>query len=197
MTTRSKALPLGLAAVIFISLAASSVSAGDHSFSSVVSHIKSNYRAKQQGFFGAMMLARFAVKVVRPAGVKNFKVAYLRNLDFTDRPGKTEFQADARNLISNEWQPLVQYNSIKENQYTHVYYTQEKDDVKILVVTLQKDEAVIVQAKFSPDKLSKFIDDPKIIGISLNDKNDGNSQDSSKGTPKKEDSDNSEKKPST
>ena len=196
MTTRTKALRLGLVAVIFISLAATSVSAGDHSFSSVVSHIKSNYRAKQQGFFGAMMLARFAVKVVRPAGVKNFKVAYLRNLDFSDRPGRIEFQADARNLISNEWQPLVQYNSMKENQYTHVYYTQEKDDVKVLVVTLQKDEAVIVQAKFSPDKLSKFIDDPRIIGISLSDKNDGNSQDSSKGAPK-ENPDNGEKKPST
>src|SRR5204863_2006844 len=114
MTTRTKAVPLGLVAVIFISLAATSASAGDHSFTSVVSHIKSNYRAKQQGFFGAMMLARFAVKVVRPAGVKNFKVAYLRNLDFTDRPGKTEFQAEARNMISNEWQPLVQYNSMKE-----------------------------------------------------------------------------------
>ena len=175
MTTRTKAVPLGLVAVIFISLAAVSVSAGDHSFSSVVSHIKSNYRARQQGFFGAMMLARFAVKVVRPAGVKNFKVAYLRNLDFSDRAGKAEFQAEARNMISNEWQPLLQYSSMKENQYTHVYYTQEKDDVKVLIVTLQKDEAVIVQAKFSPDKLSKFIDDPKIIGISLNDKNDGNS----------------------
>ena len=194
MTTRTKALPLGLAAVIFISLAATSVSAGDHSFSSVVSHIKSNYRAKQQGFFGAMMLARFAVKVVRPAGVKNFKVAYLRNLDFSDRSGRIEFQADARNLISNEWQPLVQYNSMKENQYTHVYYTQEKDDVKILVVTLQKDEAVIVQAKFSPDKLSKFIDDPKMLGISLKDnKTDSRPHDAPEGA--KEDANKGEKRP--
>jgi hypothetical protein len=194
MTTRTKALPLGLVAVIFISLAATRVSAGDHSFSSVVSHIKSNYRAKQQGFFGAMMLARFAVKVVRPAGVKNFKVAYLKHLDFSDRPGRTEFQAAARSVISSEWQPLVQYNSMKQNQYTHVYYTQEKDHVKVLVVTLQKDEAVIVQAKFSPDKLSKFIDDPKVIGISLKDKTDSDSHDSSEDA--KEDPNKGEKKPS-
>src|SRR6185436_13056150 len=176
MTTRSRMLPLAVAAVIFFSLTATRVPAGDRSFSSVVSHIKSNYRARQQSFFGAMMLARFAVKVVRPAGVKNFKVAYLRNLDFSDRPGRTEFQAAARNVISSEWQPLVQYNSMKQNQYTHVYYTQEKDHVKLLVVTLQKDEAIIVQTKFSPEKLSKFIDDPKIIGISLKDKNASDSR---------------------
>src|SRR6185503_19134949 len=107
MTTRTKALPIGIIAVIFISLAAGSASAGDNSFSSVVRHIKSNYRAKQQGFFGAMMLARFAVKVVRPAGVKNFKVVLLKDLDFSDRPGRSEFQAAARNVISNEWQPMV------------------------------------------------------------------------------------------
>jgi len=179
MTTRTKALPLGIIAVILFSLAPGSTLAGDNSFSSVVRHIKSNYRAKQQGFFGAMMLARFAVKVVRPAGVKNFKVVLLKDLDFSDRPGRSEFQAAARNVISNEWQPMVQYNSIKQNQYTHVYYTQEKDNVKLLVVTLQKDQAVIVQAKFSPEKLSKFIDDPRIMGISLKDKNENDSHDSS------------------
>ena len=126
MTTRSRMLPLAVVAVIFFSLTATRVPAGDRSFSSVVSHIKSNYRAKQQSFFGAMMLARFAVKVVRPAGVKNFKVVLLKDLDFSDKPGRTEFQSQARNVISGEWQPLIQYNSIKENQYTHVYYTQER-----------------------------------------------------------------------
>ena len=175
MKTRTRALPLGIVAVILISVLSGSVRAGDNSFSSVVRHIKSNYRAKQQGFFGAMMLARFAVRVMRPAGVKNFKVVLLKDLDFSDQPGRSEFQAAARQVISNEWQPMVQYNSIKQNQYTHVYYTQEKDNVKLLVVTLQKDQAVIVQAKFSPEKLSKFIDDPSIMGISLKDKNENNS----------------------
>ena len=199
MTTRTKALPLGIIAVILISLAPSSARAGDNSFSSVVRHIKSSYRAKQQGFFGAMMLARFAVRVVRPAGVKNFKVVLLKDLDFSDKPGRSDFQAATRNVISNEWQPMVQYNSMKQNQYTHVYYTQEKDNVKLLVVTLQKDQAIIVQAKFSPEKLSKFIDDPRIMGISLKDKNENNSQDPSKQDPSKEvkeDPNNGEKKPS-
>ena len=70
--------------VMLVTLAPVASFAGDESFSQVVKHIKSSYRAKQQGFFGAMMLARFAVKLVKPAGVKNFKVVLLRDLDYAE-----------------------------------------------------------------------------------------------------------------
>jgi hypothetical protein len=172
MTSRRKrALPIALLALITL-LGSTPAQAGDKSFSSVVKHIKSNYGAKQQGFYGAMMFARFVVKVVRPAGVKNFKVALLKDLNLSERPDRTEFHEATRRLIGNEWQPLVQFNSSRANQYTHVYVQHSKSDVKLLVVTLQRNEAVVAQTKFSPEKLIKFIDDPKIMGISLKDKKD-------------------------
>lgn len=178
MTSRKRFLPIALIAVITL-LCSSPAQAGDKSFSSVVKHIKSNYGARQQSFFGAMMFARFVVKVVRPAGVKNFKVVLLKDLNLSERPDRAEFHEATRRLISSEWQSLVQYNSTRENQYTHVYVHHTKSDVKLLVVTLQKNEAVVVQTKFSPEKLIKFIDDPRIMGISLKDKNDGNSGEAS------------------
>jgi hypothetical protein len=175
MTPRKRVLPGALLLVVLISAAASPVEAGDKSFSTVVKHIKNNYNAKQQGFFGAMMLARFAVKIVRPAGVKNFKVVWLKNLEFQEGR-RDDFQAATRQLIGKEWEPLVQYNSRVNGQFNHVYVQQEKKDVKLLVVALQKNEAFIVQTKFSPEKLIKFIDDPKILGISLKDKTNGTPQ---------------------
>jgi len=51
-----------------------------------------------------------------------------------------------------------------------VFFTQEKDDVKVLVVTLQRNDAVVLQTKFSPAKLVEFMNNPQIMGISLNDK---------------------------
>lgn len=157
--------------VVMLTLAPVASLAGDESFSSVVKHIKSSYHAKQQGFFGAMMLARFAVKMVKPAGVKNFKLVLLRDLDYSDspEPRSAEFHSFIQSKIDPIWTPLVQYSSPREKQWTYVYVTREKEDVKILVVTLQRKDAVVLQTKFSPAKLVEFMNNPQIMGISLND----------------------------
>ena len=155
--------------VVLLSLAGSVASASDKSFSTVVKHITSNYNGKQQSFFGMMMFARLAVKVAKPAGVKNFKVALLRELDYSHgpRPGQSEFHSFIRSKIDPVWLPLIQFSSPREKQWTYVYALHEKEDVKILVVTMQQAEAVVVQAKFSPEKLIEFMNDPKIMGVSL------------------------------
>jgi hypothetical protein len=155
--------------IVLLSLASSPAFAGDKSFSTVVNHIKSNYNGKQQSFFGMMMFARMAVKMIKPAGVKNFKVVYIRELDYTrgPRPGQSEFHSFIRSKIEPVWSPLIQFSSPREKQWTYVYALHEKEDVKILVVTMQKAEAFVVQAKFSPAKLIEFMNDPKIMGISL------------------------------
>jgi hypothetical protein len=157
---------------MLVTLAPAASFAGDESFSKVVKHIKSSYRAKQQGFFGAMMLARFAVKVIKPAGVKNFKLVLLRDLDYTEAPNPRhgQFHSFIQSKIDPRWAPLVQYSSPREKQWTYVFITQEKEDVKVLVVTLQRTDAVVLQTKFSPAKLVEFMNNPQIMGISLNDK---------------------------
>ncbi|HSB12151.1 MAG TPA: hypothetical protein VLM38_21875 [Blastocatellia bacterium] len=159
--------------VALVTLAPVAAMAGDESYSSVIKHIKSNYHAKQQGFFGAMMLARFAVKVIKPAGVKNFKLTLLRDLDYSEGPSPQsgQFHALIRNKIDPRWTPLVQYASPREKQWSYVYVTREKDDVKLLVVTLSQRDAVVLQTRFSPDKLVEFMNNPQIMGISLNNDN--------------------------
>ena len=173
MTTSKRFLTRLSITVLLVSLAPTIALAGDESFSSVVKHIKSNYHAKQQGFFGAMMLARLAVKIIKPAGVKNFKVALLRDLDYSEAPGQQggEFHSFIRSKIDPTWTPLVQYSSPREKQWTYVYVSREKEDVKLLVVTLQAKDAVVLQTKFSPDKLVEFMNNPQIMGITLNSDN--------------------------
>ena len=177
MTTSKRLLTRLSITVVLLTLAPAASLAGDESFSSVVKHIKSNYHAKQQGFFGAMMLARFAVKIIKPAGVKNFKVVLLKDLDYSEAPGpgNGQFHSFIRNKIDPRWTPLVQYSSPREKQWTYVYVTREKEDVQLLVVTLQQKDAVVLQTKFSPAKLVEFMNNPQIMGISLN--NDNRSKD--------------------
>jgi len=171
MTTSKRLLRRFTLTVTLVTLAPVASLAGDESFSQVVKHIKSNYRAKQQGFFGAMMLARFAVKVIKPAGVKNFKLVLLRDLDYTEAPSPKNghFHSFIQQKIDPRWTPLIQYSSPREKQWTYVFITQENDDVKVLVVTLQRNDAVVFQTKFSPAKLVEFMNNPQIMGISIGD----------------------------
>jgi len=179
MITRKSLFTRLLIVAALLSLAPPIASASDRSFSSVVKHLKSNYRAKGKSTFGLVNFARFAVKLIRPAGVKNFKVAMLSDLQYQEHPapGTIEFHSFIRNTVNPLWKPLFQYNGRLKGQWTYVYVTQEDKDVKILAVALQQREAYVVQFKFSPDKLAKFIDDPKIMGISLKgDRNEGGDQ---------------------
>ena len=154
--------------------------AGDRSFSSVVEHIESHYSAKRRGI-PFMGLARFAVKMIKPAGVKNFKVVVLQDLDFSTSPSGAEFHPFIRSAIDPAWQPLAQYSSRLKQQWAYVYAQQESENIKFLIVTLQNREAYIVQLKFSPEKLARFLDNPEILGIPLGDRHH---PDSSPGTAK-------------
>jgi hypothetical protein len=173
MTTSKRLLTRLSITVVLMTLAPAASLAGDESFSSVVKHIKSNYHARQQGFFGAMMLARFAVKIIKPAGVKNFKAVLLKDLDYSEAPGpgNGQFHSFIRNKIDPRWTPLVQYSSPREKQWTYVYVTREKEDVQLLVITLQQKDAVVLQTKFSPARLVEFMNNPQIMGITLNSDN--------------------------
>jgi hypothetical protein len=179
MTTSKRLLTRLSITVVLMTLAPAASFAGDESFSSVVKHIKSNYHARQQGFFGAMMLARFAVKIIKPAGVKNFKAVLLKDLDYSEAPSPKggRFHSFIQSKIDPMWTPLVQYSSPREKQWSYVYITREKEDVKLLVVTLQQTDAVVVQTKFSPERLMEFMNNPQIMGISLN--SDNKSRDNS------------------
>jgi hypothetical protein len=160
-------LPVVVALVTVLPLVALG---GDESYNSIVKHIKTSYNAKQQGFFGAMMLARLAVKIVKPAGVKNFKMTLLRDLDYSHAaaPEDGHFHSFIRSNIDPRWAPLVEYSSPRERQWSYVYVTRENEDIKVLVITLQQHDAVVLQTKFSPEKLAEFMNNPQIMGISLN-----------------------------
>jgi hypothetical protein len=139
----------------------------DKSYSSVVKYMKSNYKARGQGTFGAITFARFLVKIIRPAGVKNFKISMLRDLQFTTKRVDDDLGTFIRTNVHSDWQPLTQVISRKENQYVYVYFMPENEHAKFLIVAVQKQEAFVIQFKFEPERLAKFLEKPEVLGISL------------------------------
>ena len=70
---------------ILIALLLAPAHAKGKGFKDVVKHIETNYRAKKTRI-PMLGLANFAVKLIRPAGVKGFKLAVFEDQNFAARP---------------------------------------------------------------------------------------------------------------
>ena len=160
-------------AITFLALALTvavpDATANGNEFDAVCNHLKSKYQAKKVKI-PFMWMARFAVGVVRPAGVKSFKVTVFRGLRFSPETLNEEMKLVMRDAFDADWTPILRVRSqTGEQVYMNIRETGE--NVKVLLVTINKDEAVVVRAKFNPEKLAEFIENPKIFGISLDGQN--------------------------
>ena len=120
-----------------------------------------------------MWLARFAVKVVRPAGFKSFNVTLFQDLKFSRDKLDLEMQEAMRNSFSPEWGSILHVRS-RDGQQVYMYMRDAGKNVKLTVVTIDKEEAAVIRATFNADKLAEFINNPKIFGISLDDEKQDN-----------------------
>ena len=143
-------------------------------FKDVVKHLEKNYQAKKTKI-PMLGLANFAIKLVRPAGVKGFKLAVYEDQDFSAREGSPSFDAVLRDAYNKDWQPLISLNSRREgNTRTYIYAKYSGKDAQFAVLTMQEREAVMLEVKFNPDAAARFLENPKIMGISLGNSVRGN-----------------------
>ena len=140
---------------------------GGGEYKAVVKHLKTKYQAKKVKI-PFMWLARFAVSVVRPAGVKSFSVTIFEDLKFSRETLDEEMQSALKNSFSADWSPILRVRSQKGEQ-VYMYMRDAGKSVKITVVTIDKEQAAVIRATFNPEKFAEFINNPKIFGVSLND----------------------------
>lgn len=161
-----------IAALIFLLLvftfaAPSAKAEGGGEYKAIVKHLKTKYRAKKVKI-PFIWLARFAVSVVRPAGVKSFSITIFEDLKFSKETLDAEMQTAMRNSFDANWSPILRVRS-RTGEQVYMYMREAGNSVKIAVVTIDKQQAAIIRATFNPEKLAEFINDPKIFGISLDD----------------------------
>ena len=135
----------------------------------IVKHLKSKYRAKKVKI-PFMWLARAAVSVVRPAGVKSFSLTLFEDLKFSAENVDYEMQQMMRNSFAgSEWSSILRARSA-EGQQVYMYMSETGKNVKVAMVAIDKKNAAVIRATFSPERLAEFINDPKVFGISLSEK---------------------------
>lgn len=110
-------------------------------------------------------LANFASKFVRPAGVKSFKLAVFEGL--TRSGDVSGLGAAIGRTLGPEWRPLVRVRSGRGAEQTHIYVRDAGEDLKLMLVTFDSEQATVVRVKVKPEALAKFARDPKVLGIPL------------------------------
>ncbi|HEY7404106.1 MAG TPA: hypothetical protein VIB39_11335 [Candidatus Angelobacter sp.] len=125
-------------------------------FGQIVKHIEVTYHVHRQHRF-VMGMAGFVVKFWHIAGVKNFKGAIFENQPFVNAANDTEFDHVVRAAMDSGWQPMVQEWDRHSGERTYIYAQNLGKDLKVLVVSLESDEAVVIQVKVDPNKLDEFV----------------------------------------
>jgi hypothetical protein len=124
-------------------------------FDDIVDAISSHYRSepKRLPFSGLINTVAF---FVRPAGAKHLDLAVFEDLRGPMEPNVI------RNLVGDDWKPFVQvYARRPENETTLIYMRPEGRDTRLLITTLERREATVVQLRLNLDALRRWFDDPK------------------------------------
>jgi hypothetical protein len=157
---------LSIMALNLLAPAAAEAKGGDE-YSKVVYHLKTKYKAKKVRV-PFMFLARWAVGVVRPAGIKSFNITLFEKLQFSRATLDEEMNAAMKDSLGPEWSPILRVRS-HEGQQVYVNMRESGNNVRLMMVAIDKEGAAIIRATFSPKGLAGFINNPKVFGISLKD----------------------------
>jgi VWFA-related protein len=152
-----------LALLVVLSLGLISVTGlagSDDPYGKVVKQLEKDYHAKRIRipFIG---LGNFVLKFWHPAGVKNVKVAVFQNQQFADTSGG-KLDSIMHKAVASDWHPLLREFSRQDNRWTYVYYGDPQKDTKVLVVNVDRENAVVAEVKFEPMKLLEFIQNPAL-----------------------------------
>jgi hypothetical protein len=98
-------------------------------------------------------LAKFAVAVAQPAGTSELKLAVFEHARFDS----TRFSAMADAAVGESWKPMVRVRSRDES--VNIYAQTQGERLRLLIATLDNDDATFVQVRIKPQELMKFVDD--------------------------------------
>lgn len=146
-----------LALAGLLSMSPTTARAGDRHFDAIVQRIQSHYQKRPMRFMG---LASFVANRARPEGVRNIQLAIFEDLDSSRHPADPDFDTFMQEIVAPDFHPFVRVRSRRDGEQTFVYARELGQDFELLVVTLERDEACVVQMRVNPEQMSKWVDDP-------------------------------------
>jgi hypothetical protein len=169
------------AALTIIALAwliAPTAAANSDDFGSVVKLIEQFYHVKHKGL---PLLAKAGIKATataarirggdakRLAEAGSVRVAFFEDQDFDSRGGIADFKLSVTKTVGDRWSPLIQTLSPKDEEQTYIFLRDAGAKFNVLVVTIERHEATVVQVDLAPKTLALLMQSPNDMGKAITD----------------------------
>jgi hypothetical protein len=173
---KTKITIAGLVIALLLSAGSARVLARGDGFIDVVKMIEQFYHVKHQSI---PLLARAGMKAVstaarikggdykRLAEAGSVRVAFFEDQNFDSRGQIATFKASMLTTLEGDWSPLVQTLAPKNEEQTYIYLRDAGNKFHVLVVSIERHEATVVQATVSPQVLAQLMKDPNEMGKAL------------------------------
>jgi len=147
-------------------------------FNEAVKLIEQFYHVKHQNI---PLLARASMKAVKTAAkikggeykklaeAGSVRVAFFEEQTFDSRGQIASFKSGIQNLLGDQWSALVQTLAPKTEEQTYVYVRDAGKNFHVLVITIERREATVIQATLAPQVLADLLKDPEGMGKLLSD----------------------------
>jgi hypothetical protein len=151
-------------------------SAAPDDFNAVVRLIEQFYHVKHQNIpllaRAGMKAAKTAVRIrggdyKRLAEAGSGRVAFFEEQNFDSHGQITSFKASMKNALSETWSPLVQTLAPKNEEQNYIYVRELGKNFSVLVITIERHEATVVEATVAPQILAQLMKDPNEMGKAL------------------------------
>jgi hypothetical protein len=173
---KTKITIAGLVVALLLSAGPVGVLARGDGFNDVVKIIEQFYHVKHQSI---PLLARAGMKAVRTAArikggdykrlaeAGSVRVAFFEDQNFDSRGQIATFKASMQTTLEGNWSPLVQTLAPKNEEQTYIYLRDAGNKFHVLVVSIERREATVVQATVAPEVLAQLMKDPNEMGKTL------------------------------
>jgi hypothetical protein len=102
-------------------------------------------------FFG---IARFAVAISHPAGTSDLRLAVFEHPNVLPR----DFAKVTDEITRGGWNRIVRVQSRKGDS-TNIYTRRDGNHLRLLLATVDGDDATFVEMRIKPEALMKFVDE--------------------------------------
>jgi len=147
-------------------------------FSDAVKLVEQFYHVKHQNI---PLLARAGMKAVRTAAqvrggeyqklseAGSVRVAFFEEQTFDSHGKIASFKSAMQNALTDQWSALVQTLAPKTEEQTYVYVRDAGKNFHVLVITIERREATVIQASVAPQILAALLKNPDEMGKALTD----------------------------